>query len=243
MRSSALEPSRGRLPTRPSTSYKPARYARRRPERPDRPIFRAHRTYLDERLLPLCCHRRVRQAPGACRASARYRPRRRRLRPEGRAWGRIGSLSSCVGSKTDDFQAKSMRSSGLEPPRGILPTRPSTLYIGAIYVRQRPERRDRPGLRTHRTDLAWRVSPRCCHGACDASAGEATVRCRGRDLSRGQAGAAGRWLATRASTRLARVWAHSERPGRIVVAGKESDTVPAGTLGSIRRASGLEHLR
>jgi uncharacterized membrane protein len=29
----------------------------------------------------------------------------------------------------------------------------------------------------------------------------------------------------------------------IVVAGKESDTVPIGTLGSIRRASGLESLR
>jgi predicted RNA binding protein YcfA (HicA-like mRNA interferase family) len=36
------------------------------------------------------------------------------------------------------------------------------------------------------------------------------------------------------------------RPGdivRIVVAGKASDTVPKGTLGSIRRASGLEELR
>jgi predicted RNA binding protein YcfA (HicA-like mRNA interferase family) len=39
------------------------------------------------------------------------------------------------------------------------------------------------------------------------------------------------------------VWAHPERDERIVVAGKESDTVPAGTLGSIRRASGLESLR
>ncbi|MEA2231086.1 MAG: hypothetical protein QOD83_902, partial [Solirubrobacteraceae bacterium] len=28
-----------------------------------------------------------------------------------------------------------------------------------------------------------------------------------------------------------------------VVAGKDSDTVPVGTLASIRRASGLEHLR
>jgi predicted RNA binding protein YcfA (HicA-like mRNA interferase family) len=39
------------------------------------------------------------------------------------------------------------------------------------------------------------------------------------------------------------VWAHPDREGRIVVAGKDSDTVPVGTLGSIRRASGLEHLR
>ena len=39
------------------------------------------------------------------------------------------------------------------------------------------------------------------------------------------------------------VWAHRERSERIVVAGKDSATVPVGTLGSIRRASGLEHLR
>jgi len=39
------------------------------------------------------------------------------------------------------------------------------------------------------------------------------------------------------------VWAHPERAERIVVAGKESDTVPVGTLGSIRRASGQEGLR
>jgi predicted RNA binding protein YcfA (HicA-like mRNA interferase family) len=39
------------------------------------------------------------------------------------------------------------------------------------------------------------------------------------------------------------IWAHPDRDQRLVVAGKDSDTVPAGTLGSIRRASGLEHLR
>jgi predicted RNA binding protein YcfA (HicA-like mRNA interferase family) len=39
------------------------------------------------------------------------------------------------------------------------------------------------------------------------------------------------------------IWMHPERPGRVVVAGKESDTVPPGTLASIRRATGLEHLR
>ena len=39
------------------------------------------------------------------------------------------------------------------------------------------------------------------------------------------------------------VWAHPDRSERIVVAGKESATVPVGTLGSIRKASGLEHLR
>jgi predicted RNA binding protein YcfA (HicA-like mRNA interferase family) len=39
------------------------------------------------------------------------------------------------------------------------------------------------------------------------------------------------------------IWAHPDRDERLVVAGKDSDTVPVGTLGSIRRASGLEHLR
>jgi predicted RNA binding protein YcfA (HicA-like mRNA interferase family) len=39
------------------------------------------------------------------------------------------------------------------------------------------------------------------------------------------------------------VWAHPDKPDRIVVAGKANATVPVGTLGSIRRASGLEHLR
>src|SRR5271156_5346577 len=38
------------------------------------------------------------------------------------------------------------------------------------------------------------------------------------------------------------VWAHPDREDRIVVAGKDSDTVPVGTLGSIRRASGLQEL-
>jgi predicted RNA binding protein YcfA (HicA-like mRNA interferase family) len=39
------------------------------------------------------------------------------------------------------------------------------------------------------------------------------------------------------------VWAHAHHDTRIVVAGKDSDSVPVGTLGSIRRASGLENLR
>ena len=39
------------------------------------------------------------------------------------------------------------------------------------------------------------------------------------------------------------VWAHPRRSERVVVAGKDSATVPVGTLGSIRKASGLEHLR
>jgi predicted RNA binding protein YcfA (HicA-like mRNA interferase family) len=39
------------------------------------------------------------------------------------------------------------------------------------------------------------------------------------------------------------IWAHRDHDQRLVVAGKDSDTVPVGTLGSIRRASGLEHLR
>jgi predicted RNA binding protein YcfA (HicA-like mRNA interferase family) len=39
------------------------------------------------------------------------------------------------------------------------------------------------------------------------------------------------------------VWAHPHRTERVVVAGKDSATVPIGTLGSIRKASDLEHLR
>ncbi len=39
------------------------------------------------------------------------------------------------------------------------------------------------------------------------------------------------------------VWSRPGETARIVVAGKDSETVPIGTLASIRRASGLEHLR
>ncbi len=39
------------------------------------------------------------------------------------------------------------------------------------------------------------------------------------------------------------VWAHFERDARVIVAGKDGDSVPVGTLASIRRATGLEHLR
>lgn len=39
------------------------------------------------------------------------------------------------------------------------------------------------------------------------------------------------------------IWAQPSLPQRIVVAGKPSDTVPTGTLSSIRRVSGLEELR
>jgi predicted RNA binding protein YcfA (HicA-like mRNA interferase family) len=39
------------------------------------------------------------------------------------------------------------------------------------------------------------------------------------------------------------IWAHPDRENRIVVAGKDGDTVPVGTLSSIRRVSGLDHLR
>jgi predicted RNA binding protein YcfA (HicA-like mRNA interferase family) len=39
------------------------------------------------------------------------------------------------------------------------------------------------------------------------------------------------------------VWGKPGETGRIVVAGKNGDSVPIGTLSSIRRASGLEQLR
>jgi predicted RNA binding protein YcfA (HicA-like mRNA interferase family) len=40
-----------------------------------------------------------------------------------------------------------------------------------------------------------------------------------------------------------RHYRHAERPLIVTVSGKPSTTVPPGTLGSIRRASGLEELR
>jgi predicted RNA binding protein YcfA (HicA-like mRNA interferase family) len=39
------------------------------------------------------------------------------------------------------------------------------------------------------------------------------------------------------------VWARADSDERIVIAGKDSDSIPVGTLGSIRRASGLKDLR
>ncbi|MBA2524120.1 MAG: type II toxin-antitoxin system HicA family toxin [Solirubrobacterales bacterium] len=39
------------------------------------------------------------------------------------------------------------------------------------------------------------------------------------------------------------IWVHPDRDHHITVAGKDSATVAVGTLSSIRRASGLEHLR
>jgi predicted RNA binding protein YcfA (HicA-like mRNA interferase family) len=39
------------------------------------------------------------------------------------------------------------------------------------------------------------------------------------------------------------VWTRADSTARIVIAGKDSDSVPKGTLGSIRRASGLENHR
>lgn len=39
------------------------------------------------------------------------------------------------------------------------------------------------------------------------------------------------------------IWTAPDAKRRVVVAGKPSDTVPVGTLASIRRATGLEELR
>src|SRR5271165_3507524 len=56
-----------------------------------------------------------------------------------------------------------MRPSGLEPPRGNLPTRPSTLFGPARSVRQRSDRPISGDSLTRRTHLEQRVLPRCCH--------------------------------------------------------------------------------
>ena len=57
-----------------------------------------------------------------------------------------------------------------------------------------------------------------------------------------QALAAAGWLVAR-QRGSHEVWTHPERRERIVVAGKPNDTVPVGTLGSIRTQSGIEELR
>jgi predicted RNA binding protein YcfA (HicA-like mRNA interferase family) len=65
----------------------------------------------------------------------------------------------------------------------------------------------------------------------------------GEDVSRcAKALIAAGWNAVRQSGSH-EVWAHPGHQVRIVVAGKDSDTVPVGTLSSIRRASGLDDLR
>jgi site-specific DNA recombinase len=56
-----------------------------------------------------------------------------------------------------------VRPSGLEPPRAVKPTRPSTSYTTARYVRRRPGRPNSAGFRTHRTHLEQRLLPKCCH--------------------------------------------------------------------------------
>lgn len=38
-------------------------------------------------------------------------------------------------------------------------------------------------------------------------------------------------------------WRSRDGATAVTIAGKDSDTVPVGTLGAIRRATGLEHLR
>jgi predicted acylesterase/phospholipase RssA len=53
---SRLEPPRGDLSTRPSTSYTADRCVRARPNRPFRGGSRRHRTHLQGRVLPRCCH-------------------------------------------------------------------------------------------------------------------------------------------------------------------------------------------
>jgi predicted RNA binding protein YcfA (HicA-like mRNA interferase family) len=39
------------------------------------------------------------------------------------------------------------------------------------------------------------------------------------------------------------IWRHDESGRKVTVAGKNSDTVPVGTLSAIRRATGLDDLR
>jgi hypothetical protein len=69
-----------------------------------------------------------------------------------------------------------MRPSGLEPPRGNLPTRPSTSYTAARCSQERPDRPNNVGSWPQRTYLE-RVLPRCCHAT--TPCGSASVRLAG----------------------------------------------------------------
>ena len=93
-------------------------------------------------------HDAIRGLPASAGPLAERRRRRQRC-PEdakgpdpcrGRDPFRVGSISEVL-----------VCPSGLEPPRTVKSTRPSTLFARAIYVRRRPDRPIRPGLRTHRT--------------------------------------------------------------------------------------------
>jgi hypothetical protein len=90
-----------------------------------------------------------------------------RTHPGTRHWvpTRVSALQS---QKSDDT-----RPSGLEPPRGNLPTRPSTSYTDARCCQERPDRPNSARSRTHRTHLEGRVLPRRCHAQTVALA-----RCR-----------------------------------------------------------------
>jgi predicted RNA binding protein YcfA (HicA-like mRNA interferase family) len=61
-----------------------------------------------------------------------------------------------------------------------------------------------------------------------------------RDVRRALTAAGWRPLRQRGSHEI---WGQPGVARRIVVAGRDGDTVPAGTLSSIRKASGLEELR
>jgi site-specific DNA recombinase len=56
-----------------------------------------------------------------------------------------------------------VRSSGLEPPRAVKPTRPSTSYKADRCVPRRPDRPNSALSRTHRTHMEERVLPQYCH--------------------------------------------------------------------------------
>jgi len=93
-------------------------------------------------------HDAIRGLPSSAGSLAERRQRRQRCPTNakgpdpyrGREPFRVGSISKHL-----------VRPSGLEPPRTVKSTRPSTLYPRAIYVRRRPDRPIHPGSRTHRT--------------------------------------------------------------------------------------------
>jgi hypothetical protein len=101
---------------------------------------------------------RVKHVRQGSRSSAPLRSRRL-------VWTALDPAARPKRFESDDFLPRKMRPSGLEPPRGNLPTRPSTLFTAARCFRWRPNRPIRGVSRTHRTHLEERVLPRCCHGS------------------------------------------------------------------------------
>jgi hypothetical protein len=88
----------------------------------------------------------------------------RRTAPTRARNGSHGSRDGPTPNRRGGFSPMMMvRSSGLEPPRAVKPTRPSTPSMSVIYVRGHPDRPLCAVSWTHRTHMDGRLLPNCCH--------------------------------------------------------------------------------